>query len=521
VPTLIGHLLLLVLCAGYFSAAHGKASSNATDIIELTIDKAHAAFREKRLTCRQLVEHYITRIKTYDQPEHLNAIIYINPNATKRAMELDSKFNTTGTLRRLHCVPVIVKDNIATQGIPTEAGSKALKGFIPKKDARIISLLRAEDAIILAKSNMDEWAFSPYHTISSTHGETRNAYDRDIVPGGSSGGTASAIAANLGLVGLGTSTGSSVRGPAAHSSLVGLRPTLGRVSNKGIVPLLRNRDIAGPMTRTVKDAAIVFSVIQNTSFETSPVLYADLAGLFKKFDQPVTKTLQGVRLGVARQVYDTPTADFEVMEIMDRAIADLKKAGAVIVDSFEIEDYRSLSQQAVFCSRMYFDLGNFLATTDGNPPIHGFNDVVKKKNYLAHNQNFIDWVMKQTGHPAKQQPPCSDVNGDPRRKRLRDAVSRAMNKYAVDAIIYPSWSNPAREIGDMQTPHGDNNQGISPHTGQPAITVPMGFTEAGLPLGLQLLSRQNDDHKLLLYANAYEKLTRHRKPPGGYGAGDE
>ena len=519
-PKLLGHLLFLVLCIGYLATAHGNDSSHKTDIIELTIDKAHAAFREKRLTCRQLVEHYITRIKTYDQPEHLNAVIYINTNAIKRATELDRKFNSSGTLRRLHCVPVIVKDNIATQGMPTEAGSKALKGFIPTSDAQIISLLRSEDAIILAKTNMDEWAFSPYHTISSTHGETRNAYNRNIVPGGSSGGSASAIAANLGLVGLGTSTGSSIRGPAAHSSLVGLRPTLGTVSNKGIVPLLRNRDIAGPMTRTVKDAAIVLSAMVNAGSQTSSSWTADLAGLFKKLDQPATTTLKGVRLGVARQVYDTPTADFEVMEIMDRAIADLQKAGAVIVDPFVIEDYSSLRQQAVFCSRMYFDLGNFLTTIGGNPPISSFDDVVRNKNYLTHNQYFIDWVMKQTGHPAKQQPPCGDVNHDPRRKRLHDAVSRAMNKYAVDAIIYPSWSNPAREIGDMQTPHGDNNQSISPHTGQPAITVPMGFTEEGLPLGLQLLARQNNDQVLLLYANAYEKLTRHRKAPVGYGAGD-
>jgi amidase len=128
--------------------------------------------------------------------------------------------------------------------------------------------------------------------------------------------------------------------------------------------------------------------------------------------------------------------------------------------------------------------------------------------------------MQQTGKPVDQQPPCTDVNGEPRRKHLHDAVLQAMHKYAVDAIIYPSWSNPPREIGDMQTPHGDNNQSISPHTGQPALTVPMGFTESGLPVGLQWLGRQHDDFKLLLYANAYEKLTHHRKPPAGYAERD-
>lgn len=517
-PKSLFNLFFLLVYTSSLPVAHGKDHAPVTDVLELTIDRVHAAFREKRLTCEQLVGDYIARIKAYDQKERLNAIIYINPGAIKRALELDRQYNSTGTMRRLHCVPIIVKDNFATQGMPTEAGSRALKGFIPEQDAEVIRRLRSEDAIILAKSNMDEWAFSPYHTISSTHGETRNAYDRNVVPGGSSGGTASAIAANLGLVGLGTSTGSSIRGPAAHSSLVGLRPTLGMVSNQGIVPLLSNRDIAGPMTRTVKDAAIVFSVM--AKHLSSPGEHFQPATMLRQFEQPAASVLKGIRLGVARQLFETATADFEVMEMMQQAIVDLKNAGAVIVDPFAIQDYPSLRRQAVFCSRMYFDLQNFLSSTGGHPPVHSFADVVKNKNYLAQNQHFIEWVMQQTGNPADQDPPCTDVNGDPRRKRLRDAVVQAMNNYNVDAIIYPTWSNPPREIGDMQTPHGDNNQHLSPHTGQPAITVPMGFTESGLPLGLQLLSRQNDDFKLLLYANAYEKLTRHRKPPSAYAVPD-
>ena len=507
---------ILVVCTSYVSAGQDNTNQPAINLLELTIEQVHDAFRHKRMSCEQLVGYYLRRIKTYDQASKLNAIVYINPDAITRAKKLDRKIEKTGQMRVLYCIPVILKDNFGTHDMPTEAGSIALKGFVPPEDAEVVRKLRTEDAIVIAKSNMDEWAFSPYHTISSTHGETRNAYNLNYVPAGSSGGTASAIASNFGLIGLGTDTGSSVRGPAAHLSLVGFRPTIGTISGKGIIPLLSNRDVAGPITRTVRDAAIIFSVIaktDNPEFKTKKIQPGKIA---KNLSEDSVKGLTGARLGVIRELFETPTSDFEVIEIMEQAINDLKKVGAVIVDPFVVPGFQQLKREAVFCSRFFFDLKNYLHSVKGKAPINSFEDVVSKNAYLDHNQGYISWVMKEKVRPEIQHPPCVGVQDDPRRKNLLDAVVKAMDKHAIDAIVYPTWSNPPREIGDLESPHGDNSSQISPHTGQPSITVPMGFTEEGLPVGLQFLARPYDDYKLLEYAYTYEKITRHRKPPGEF-----
>src|SRR6516162_4365710 len=230
---------------------------------EATIADIHAAFRSKELTCRQLVQHYIDRIEAYDKkgPE-LNAIIMINPNVLARADELDAQFAQSGTMGPLHCVPIIVKDNYDTADMPTSAGSLSLKGSIPERDAFIVRKLREAGAVMLATSTMAEFAWRPFETVGSLlPGYTRNPYALDRVPAGSSGGTAAAVAANFGAVGLGTDTGNSIRGPASHTSLVGIRSTMGLTSRSGIVPLFLNRDIGGPIARTVADAVAVFDVV--------------------------------------------------------------------------------------------------------------------------------------------------------------------------------------------------------------------------------------------------------------------
>ncbi|MCG8605033.1 amidase, partial [bacterium] len=254
VSSVLALLLILLLF-------QGCVDGQRFQLMETTIADIHSAIQSGTLTCRELVESYLKRIKTYDQPTELNAIVVTNPNAMKRAEELDADFQRTKTLKPCHCVPVIVKDNYETHDLQTAAGSIALKDFIPEKDAYQVRKLREAGAIILAKSNMAEWAFSPYQTESSIAGVTRNPYDLDRVPAGSSGGTAAAVAANFGAVGLGTDTGNSIRGPSSHTALVGIRSTIGVTSRAGIVPLYLRNDIGGPMTRTVEDAVRIFEVI--------------------------------------------------------------------------------------------------------------------------------------------------------------------------------------------------------------------------------------------------------------------
>jgi Asp-tRNA(Asn)/Glu-tRNA(Gln) amidotransferase A subunit family amidase len=509
--------LLVSLCLGCAMPPARQWDTRPVDFIELTIDGAHQAFRAQRTSCEQLTQRYIKRIETYDQPTHLNAIIYINPNAIERARTLDEQFGITGRMQRLHCIPVILKDNFDTADMPTEAGSIALRGANPPDDAYMVKRLRDAGAIVIAKSNMGEWAFSPYETISSTHGETRNAYDLERVPAGSSGGTASAIAANFGIIGMGTDTGNSIRGPASHLDLVGLRSTIGATSRDGIVPLLLNRDVGGPLMRSVTDTAIVFSVIAGVD-PADPATEAAAGQVQDDYTVYLKKDgLQGARLGVLRALVDTGDADFEVMGSMDRAIEELKAAGAIIVDPFEVPDFDRLRKATGFCSRFRYDLQNYLATRGPQAPIHSLDEVAESKQYLPMNEEAMQWAMSASGLPQDQQPPCVDVQGDPRRKQFLDAVLAAMDKANVDAVIYPSWSNPPRKLGDHESPHGNNSPVIAPHTGQPAITVPMGFSRTGLPLGLQLLARPFDEGRLIQYAYAYEQATRYRRPPPGFG----
>lgn len=512
--------LLLQGCS-YLAAEKNDA---LFDPVESTIAQLQQALSDKNTNCVAITQAFLQRIKTYDKSTKLNAIILLNPQALKKARLLDEEFVATQKLRPLHCVPVILKDNYDTADMVTEAGAIALQGSIPPDDAFMVKKLRDAGAIILAKSNMGEWAFSPYNTISSTHGETRNAYDLERVPAGSSGGTASAIAASFGIIGMGTDTGNSIRGPASHLALVGIRSTIGLTSRDGVVPLLSNRDIAGPLTRTVEDAAKTFSVIAGYDV-ADPVTHNVMSQTQTDYTQYLNSAgLNGVRLGVLRELYDTDTADPEVMHLMNQAIDDLKLSGAIIVDPFVIDDFDGLSKATGFCSRFRYDLDNYLSTlknvtavndadNDNQPPLKSFQQMVDNRWYAAQSAEAMQWAAAVNVTPQEQQPPCVDVEGDSRRKDFLAAVLDAMNAHRVDAIIYPSWSNPPRNLGDSTSPHGNNSPVISPHTGQPSITVPMGFTHDGLPTGLQFLARPFADASLFEYAYAYEQRTQHRKAP--------
>ncbi|RLE03720.1 MAG: amidase [Candidatus Aminicenantes bacterium] len=478
------------------------------EVIETTIQEIHQAFQENHLSCQQLVEIYLHRIKKYDKATLLNAITAINPRARERARELDNEFRRTGKLRPLHGIAVVVKDNIETKDMPTTAGSEALKGFIPPDDAFIVRKLREAGAIILAKSNMAEWAFSPYITQSGTAGITRNPYDLNRVPAGSSGGTAAAVAANLVTVGLGTDTGNSVRGPSAHCCLVGLRPTLGLVSRDGIIPLYLRNDTAGPMCRTVEDVARLLDVI--AGYDPADPLTALSQG--KKplsYTQFLDKNgLKGARIGVFRFYTDLPTADPQVVALFEKALEEMKKQGAIIVDPFTIPKFGELTKN-IWCDTFRHDLNQYLRSLGDKAPIKNLLEVYNKglfSLYIRHR------LVKALDQPADKLL-CQDVYHEPRNIAFRQAVLRAMEEQKVDFIVYPTWNNPPRKLGDLRSPAGDNSQLIPPHTGFPAITVPMGFTYNHLPAGLQIVGRLFSEPELLKVAYAFEQATHHRRPP--------
>ncbi len=480
--------------------------------IEATISEIHAAMRAGQLTSRQVVETYLKRIAAYDQSTRLNAIILVNPNALAEADKLDEEFKRTGKLRPLHGIPIIVKDNYDTKGLQTTGGSLALKGSIPPDDAYQVRKLREAGAIVLAKSNMAEWAFSAYVTVSSIAGITRNPYDLSRVPAGSSGGTAAAVSANFGVVGMGTDTGNSIRGPSSHNGLVGIRSTMGLTSRDGIIPLALRNDIGGPLSRTVEDAVRILQVIAGYD-PADPITALSKGKVPDNYLQFLDKDgLKGARIGVFRHYIDTDSTDAAVKALMEKAIADLKSLGATIVDPFEIPKFDALTKN-IWCNEFQYDVNNYLASLGDAAPYKTLAEIVDSGLYSPYIQGELKSALKETTPPAERHPPCLDVYHDRRNIALRNAISAQMDKYHVDAIVYPTWSNPPRKVGDMKSPAGDNSQYMSPHTGFPAITVPIGYTHGSLPAGMTFVGRLFSEPDLIKFVYAYEQATKHRHPP--------
>src|SRR5881409_542721 len=334
-------------------------------IEETTIEQLHSAYVGGKATAREVTEAYLGRIAAFDKRgPYLNSLITINANALEDAAKLDAMLKSTGKLTGpLHGIPVIVKDNIDTNDMPTSSGVALFKDFIPARDAFIVRRLRVAGAIILAKSSLSELAIGLADTINSVlPGFTRNPYNTAYASGGSSGGTGVAVAANFGTVGLGTDTGGSVRAPASINNLVGVRPTVGLVSRTGMAPLDSRRDTPGPMTRSVEDAARLLDV-------TAAVDPTDPATAVAADHIPPTYTaflqrdgLKDARIGVLRQVFKLQDgADPRVIELFETAIADLRGAGAEIVDEFKLPGFEKFPRPPQTAAQYKADWERFFA----------------------------------------------------------------------------------------------------------------------------------------------------------------
>ncbi|MBN2432798.1 MAG: amidase [Acidobacteria bacterium] len=484
----------------------------AFPVAETTIAEIHAALRSGRVTCRRLTEACLRRIEVYDQATGLNAIVIVNPAALADADRLDAEFRRIGHLRPLHGIPIIIKDNYDTAALQTTGGSIALKGSLPPDDAFQVRRLREAGAVILAKSNMAEWAFNPYLTESSIAGVTRNPYDLERVPAGSSGGTAAAVAASFSVVGLGTDTGNSIRGPSSHTCLVGIRPTMGLTSRDGIIPLFLRNDVGGPMARTVEDAVRVLDVIAGYD-PADPITVRCQGKVPENYLQFLDRQgLAGARIGVFRHYLDQPTADPAINELMEKAITDLRLGGAEVIDPMVIADFEALTRN-IWSDTFRHDVNHYLASLGADAPYGTIEAIVAAGLYAPYIQKRLQWSLNVTVPPEEMDPPSLDVYHDPRNIALREAVLAVMDEYRLDAFVYPTWSNPPRKVGDLDSPAGDNSQYLSPHTGFPAITVPIGFVEGNLPAGMTFIGRLFAEPTLIRLAYAYEQATRHRRPP--------
>lgn len=499
---------ILVLC--FFSCKEVTAPLTKIDVSELTIAEIHAAYEKGDYSSTALVHAYVERIQTLDSS--INSITMINPEALAIAQGLDKEYEETGILRPLHGIPIIVKDNINTAGLPTTAGSMALKDFIPTEDAFIIKKLVTAGAIVLAKSNMAEWAFSPMHTESSTAGTTRNPYNLDHVPAGSSGGTAASIAANFGTIGLGTDTGNSIRGPSSHCALVGFRTTLGLVSRSAIVPLYLRNDVVGPMGRTVEDATKVLEVMAGVD-TADPITGNSTGKIPENYTQFLKKEgLVGARIGVLRALSDA-NPNPEVNSLFEKALSHLDSLGASVIDSVVVPDFERLRLNQ-WCATFTEDLEMFLKEYVKVDSLKSIDDIIRIGSTSQFAAARVKRNAANSGRWENPEIPCLDAYTDELRVAFREAIEKTMDSLQLDALVYPSWNHPPARIELFSEEYkGDNSQVISPHTGQPAFTVPMGYTRKNLPLGLQFLGRMFDEPRLITLSYAYEQGTMHRKAP--------
>ena len=506
--TVILSILLLVTAVG------SAQTPPAFRVEEVSIAEIHAALKSGRVTCRGLVEQYLRRIDTFDKNgPGINAIVLTNPEAVQQADALDARAKQGTFVGPLHCIPVIVKDNFETIGLQSANGSLALSGFVSAKDAFQVRRMKDAGAIVLAKSNMAEWAFTPYETLSSIlPGYTKNPYALDRVTAGSSGGTAAAIAASFGAVGLGSDTGNSIRGPSSHQALAGIRSTMGLTSRAGVMPLNLLADIAGPMARTVADAVAVFQVIVGEDPDDPATAAARNRKPENYATALVADGLRGARIGVLRQAYERDTTDAEIGQVFMKAVEDLRRAGATIIDPARVDGLDSIrrAQGIGPCMGFKYDINRYLASHGDKIPVKSLAEIVKSGRFHPTVQRRLE----QANDGAENGPDTPSCKAETDyREQVRAAVLKMMDAQKLDALVYPTWSNPPRLIGDLNTPHGDNSQFFSPTTGFPSIQVPMGYTRGVLPAGITFFGRAWAEPTLIKLAYGYEQLTHHRRPP--------
>jgi Asp-tRNA(Asn)/Glu-tRNA(Gln) amidotransferase A subunit family amidase len=371
---------------------------------------------------------------------------------------------------------------------------------------------------------MAEWAFTPYETLSSIlPGYTKNPYALDRVTAGSSGGTAAGVAASFGAIGLGSDTGNSIRGPSSHQALAGIRSTMGLTSRGGVVPLSILADIAGPMTRTLEDAVIVLQVIAGSD-PGDPVTVPDsaFAQAFSPAGRPSSipsyatalrkDGLTAKRIGILRQAYERDTTDPEIVKVFMSAVEDIKRAGAVIVDPVRVDlDQIRRQQGAGTCAGFKHDINRWLAEHGDRAPMKDLAAIVQSRRFHPTVQRRLEQAQESSENGLESAACKAEAEY---RAKVRAAVLATMDAEKLDGFIYPTWSNPPRLIGDLNTPHGDNSQFFSPTTGFPSINVPMGYTRNGvLPAGITFFGRAWDEAGLIALAYGYEQATRHRRPP--------
>lgn len=500
---------LAVAPAVVFTGVPYAAQAATFRLEEATIADINIAFDAGALTSEQLVHLYLNRIEAYDSS--FASILTINPQALDIARELDLERQLQGARGPLHGIPVILKDNFDTFDLPTTAASLALKDSIPPDDAFTVQRLREAGAIIIAKSNLTEFA-SGGNTISSLGGQTLNPYDLSRTPGGSSGGTGAAIAANFATIGTGSDTGQSIRSPASANNLVGIRSTLGLVSRDGVVPLSFTQDIAGPITRTVADAAYMLDVMAGYD-PADPITALSIGQIPDSYTNFLNlSALQGARLGVVLDLFGTQPIHEEVNSVINSELDKIASLGATVIP-VTIPNFGALTTSlSVSGYEVKPTLDAYFASLGPDAPIKSLDELIASGLYDPSIANSL--LSAQARENPLEDPEY--LRRLAQREEFQEALLALMDDNQFDALVYPHQQRLVVPIGEPQV---DRNGILAWGTGFPAITIPGGFsapTETapqGVPIGIEFFGRPFDEPTLIALAYAYEQSTLNRRAP--------
>ncbi|HXJ95773.1 MAG TPA: amidase [Terriglobia bacterium] len=505
------------------------------ELEEITVGELQDGMKSGKFTARSLTEMYLARIEKIDRPHPakasagsraaeearpgVNALIEVNPEALRIAEEMDRERRTRGPRGPMHGIPVLIKDNIATADrMMTTAGSLALVGAKPPRDSFVAKRLREAGAVILGKTNLSEWAnIRSEHSTSGWSGRgglTRNPYALDRNACGSSSGSGAGASANFCALAIGTETDGSVVCPSSINGLVGIKPTVGLVSRSGIIPISHSQDTAGPMARTVTDAAILLGVMAR--IDPDDKITAESQGEaqpdYTRFLDP--NGLKGARLGVARKFFGFNEA---VDKLMEEALAEMKRQGAVLVDPADIPSMGKFGKTefTVLVYELKADLNAYLATLGPGAPVHTLEEIIEfnKKN----SDREMPYFGQDTFEKAQEKGPLTekeylDALDNNHKQARQEGIDAVMDKFQLDALVAPT-AGPAF-MTDLVNGDHDTGGSSSPAAvaGYPDITVPAGFV-FGLPVGISFFGRAYSEPTLLKVAYAFEQATKARRPP--------
>jgi amidase len=512
-----------------FRRRAGVATSAASAVLpppkpfeldEITVAKLQHEMQSSRLTARSIAEKYLTRIEKVDKHgPAVNSVIEVNPEALAMAEELDQERKAQGPRGPLHGIPVLLKDNLATRDrMMTTAGSLALVGARPPKDAFVVKRLCEAGAVILGKTNLSEWA-----NIRSSHstsgwsargGLTRNPYALDRNPCGSSSGSAAAVSANFCMLAIGTETDGSIVCPSGVNGIVGIKPTVGLVSRAGIIPIAHSQDTAGPMARTVTDAAILLGAL--TGVDTADPATKASPGKaltdYTKFLDP--RGLRGSRIGVVRKFFGISDA---VDRLMNQAVEEMKRQGAVIVDPADLGTMDQLgdSELQVLLYELKADLNSYLAALGPSAPVHTLREIIEfnERNRDKEMPYFgQDLFIKAAAKGPLTEKDYLDALEKNHRLTRKEGIDAVMEKFHLDALVAPT-GGPAW-VTDLVDGDHDSGGSATPAAvaGYPNINVPAGFV-FGLPVGISFFGKAYSEPTLIKLAYAFEQATRHRRAP--------